>query len=134
VRALAAVAAVLAAAAGCGGGGQRWPDCLRILGAAHVRVATPRELAHGPTVFAARRAAAIAFRDGIEATIVVSRTKQAAAKAARALASGPSIVNLPGPETPLQPSEVRRRGATVLQWFGKRDRTREDTLLECAAR
>jgi hypothetical protein len=134
VRALAAVAAVLAAAAGCGGGSQPWPDCLRILGAAHVRVATSHELAHGPKLFAARRAAAVAFRDGTVATIVVSRTEQAAATAAHALASGPSIVNMPGPETPLQPSAVRRRRTTVLQWFGKRDRRRENTLLECAAR
>src|SRR5690242_1036645 len=81
VRAFA-LAAVVAAAAGCGGHGQRWPDCLRILGATHVRVATAAQLAKTPEVFATERAAAIDFSDGVGATIVVSRTSEAAAKTA----------------------------------------------------
>jgi len=131
VRAIA-LAAVLVAAAGCGGHGQRWPDCLRILGATHVRVATAAELAKSPKVFGAERAAAIDFSDDVEATVVVSRSAAAAAQTAIALGSIPSIISLPSPTTLPQPSAVLRRGRVVLQWFGPRQRGREQTLFDCA--
>jgi hypothetical protein len=128
-----ALAAVVAAAAGCGGHGQRWPECLRILGATHVRVASAAELAKSPKVFAAERAAAIDFSDGVEATIVVSRTDAAAAKTAIALTSVPSIISLPLPVAPSQPSAVVRHGTVVLQWFGRRRPDRQRLLFDCAA-
>jgi hypothetical protein len=131
VRAIA-LAAVVVAAAGCGGHGQRWPDCLRILGATHVRVASAAELAKSPRIFAARRAAAIDFDDGVEATLVVSRTAAAAAKTAVALTSIPSIINLPLPTTLPQPSAVLRRDTVVMQWFGRRQPRRQQALLHCA--
>jgi hypothetical protein len=131
VRAIA-LAAVVVAATGCGSRGQRWPDCLRILGATHVRVATPVVLARSPKVFAAERAAAIAFSDGVAATLVVSRTAEAAARTAAALGSIPSIVSLPLPTTLPELSAVLRRGNVVLQWFGRREPARQQTLFDCA--
>jgi hypothetical protein len=131
VRAFA-LAAVLVAAAGCGGRGQHWPDCLRILGATHVRVASAAELAKSPKVFAAERAAAIDFSDDVEATIVVSRTPAAAAKTAAALTSIPSVISLPRPTTLPQPSAVLRHGTVVLQWFGRRQPGRQHVLFDCA--
>jgi hypothetical protein len=127
-----ALAAVVVAASGCGGHGQRWPECLRILGATHVRVASAAELAESPKVFAAERAAAIDFSDGVEATIVVSRTEAAAAKTAIALTSVPSIITLPLLVTPSQPSAVVRHGTVVLQWFGRRRPDRQRLLFDCA--
>jgi hypothetical protein len=134
VRALVPVATILAAAAGCGGGRQGWPDCLRVLGAPHVRVASDLDLAHAPRFFAATRAAAVDFSDGSEATIVVSRTSAAAAAVAVALRDRPSVIDTPGPDTPLHPSDVVRRGRAVLQRFGTRDRAPEHVLLECSTR
>jgi hypothetical protein len=133
VRAIA-LAAVLVAAAGCGGHGQPWPDCLRILGATHVQVASRAVLAKSPKVFGAERAAAIDFSDGVEATRVVSRTAKAAAETAIALSSIPSIINLPLPTTLPQPNAVLRRGRVVMQWFGRRQPERQRTLFECATR
>ena len=133
VRAIALVA-VLAAAAGCGGHRQGWPDCLRILGATHVEVASPEVLARSPRVFAAERAAAIEFSDGAEATLVVSRTAGAAAKTAIALTSVPPIISLPLPSPSEGPSAVLRRGRVVLQWAGPREAERQRTLFECATR
>jgi hypothetical protein len=124
--------AVVMAAAGWGGHGQRWPDCLRILGATHVRVATPAELAKSPKVFATERAAAIDFSDGVGTTIVVSRTAAAAAKTATALTSIPSVISLPLPAAASRPSVVLRRDAVVMQWFGRREPTREGVILDCA--
>jgi hypothetical protein len=133
VRAFA-LAAVVVAGAGGGGHGQRWPDCLRILGATHVRVAAPAVLAKSPKVFAAQRAAAIDFSDGVAATLVVSGTAEAAAKTALALGSIPSIISLPLPATLPQPSAVLRRGRVVMQWFGRREAERQRTLFDCATR
>jgi hypothetical protein len=127
-----ALAAVVLAAAGCGGHGQRWPECLRILGVTHVRVATSAELAKTPKVFATERAAAIDFSDGVGATIVVSRTGAAAAKAAIALTSIPSVFILPQAGAQSQPSVVVRHGTVVLQWFGRRRPERQRLLFECA--
>jgi hypothetical protein len=133
VRAIALVA-VVAAAAGCGGHGQGWPDCLRILGATHVQVAAPAVLAESPKVFAAERAAAIDFSDGAGATIVVSRTAEAAAKTAIALLSIPPIINLPLPASPAQENAVLRHGRVVLHWFGRREAGRQRMLFDCAMR
>lgn len=127
-----ALAAVVLAAAGCGGHGQRWPECLRILGVTHVRVATSAELAKTPKVFATERAAAIDFSDGVGATIVVSRTGAAAAKAAIALTSIPSVFIVPQAGAQSQPSVVLRHGTVVLQWFGRRRPERQRLLFECA--
>jgi hypothetical protein len=131
VRAFA-LAAVVVAAAGCGGHGQRWPDCLRILGATHVRAASAAQLGRIPRVFAVERAAAIDFSDGVSATVVVSRTPAAAAKTAVALTSIPSVISLPIPATPPQPSALIRRGNVVMQWFGRRKPQRQQALLTCA--
>jgi hypothetical protein len=131
VRAFA-LAAVVAVAAGCGGHGQRWPDCLRILGATHVRVATAAELAKTPKVFATERAAAIDFSDGAGATVVVSRTADAAAKTATALTSIPSVISLPLPAAASKPSVVLRRGTVVMNWFGRREPKRQSVILDCA--
>jgi hypothetical protein len=133
VRAFA-LAAVVVAAAGCGGRGQGWPDCLRILGAAHVQVASPAVLARSPRVFAAERAAAIDFSDGTEATLVVSRTSAAAAKTAIALSSVPRIISFAIPSTSAKPSRVLRRGRVVIQWAGARHAERQQTLFDCATR
>jgi hypothetical protein len=128
-----ALVAVAAAAAGCGGHGQqRWPECLRILGVTHVRVATAAELARIPGVFAAERAATVDFGDGAAATIVVSRNGAAAAKAAVALTSIPSIISLPPTATASRPSAVVRHGTVVMQWVGHRRAERQRLLFACA--
>jgi hypothetical protein len=132
VRALA-LAAVLVVAAGCGGHGQRWPECLRILGVSHVVVATDAQLAKTPEVFDARRAAAVDFADGAGARIVVSATAEGAAKTAAALTSIPPIIDLPLPATSRTREVVLRRGTTVLAWFGRRGAHRQAALLDCAA-
>jgi hypothetical protein len=131
VRAFA-LAAVVAVAAGCGGHGQRWPDCLRILGATHVRVATTAELAKTPQVFAAERAAALDFSDGAGATLVVSHTAEAAARTATALTSIPSVISLPLPAAASKASVVLRRGTVVMQWFGRPEPKRQRVILDCA--
>ena len=123
----------MAAAAGCGGHGQRWPDCLRILGVSHVVVATEAQLAKTPAVFATRRAAAVHFADGTGATIVVSATAEGAATTAVALTSIPPIIDLPPPATSRTREVVLRRGTTVLAWFGRRGAHRQAALLDCAA-
>jgi hypothetical protein len=133
VRAIA-LAAVLVGAAGCGGHGQGWPDCLRILGTTHVKVAGPAVLARSPEVFAAERAAAIDFSDGVAVIVVLSRTAEAAAKTAIALGSIPPVISLPLPATLPEPSTVLRRGRVAMQWFGRRQAGRQQTLFECATR
>ncbi|HEY8406499.1 MAG TPA: hypothetical protein VIK66_00850 [Gaiellaceae bacterium] len=127
-----ALAAVVVAAAGCGGHGQSWPECLRILGVTHVRVTTSAELARTPRVFATERAAAIDFSDGAGAAIVVSRTTAAAAKAAIALTSVPSVFSLPLAAAQSQPSAVVRHGTVLMQWFGRPRPERQRLLFECA--
>jgi hypothetical protein len=95
-------------------------------------VASAAELARSPRVFAAERAAAIDFSDGVEATVVVSRTAAAAGKTAAALTSIPPIISLPLPTTTQTPNVVLRWGTVVLQWAGRRDPQRQQTLRDCA--
>ena len=118
VRALACIALVLFVA-GCGGGKSAWPDCLRMTGARHVRVATAKDLRKSTGLFPATRAAAIRFIDGAQATVAVAATRSDAVELAR---------NLRVPS-----ASIVRHDTVVLRWLGPDDAQRERAIFECAA-
>ena len=67
-----------------------------------------------------------------DTAIVVSRTTAAAAKAAIALTSVPSVFSLPLAAAQSQPSAVVRHGTVLMQWFGRPRPERQRLLFECA--
>jgi hypothetical protein len=122
--------AALVAAAGCGGSRTGWPGCLRTLaGVQHVHVASRQDLAQVPATFDARRAAAVDFRDGHAATIVVSATVAGAKRVELFLRS--SSLWIPGSPR-IRALPVLRQEDTVLQWAGPSEPRRDKAVIDCA--